>query len=189
MRFDNFPRFAACPRSRSTIGALLLFALLCAVAQPVAVHAQTPRDELNTARSEFNYGNFLNALSIVNRLTQSGALSGDDRRDAFALQARCEAELGNRPNALAAFCEVIQIDPSWRPDQSLYTSNEKAIFEEAWQECAPASGGGMKKWYLIGGGAAAVLIAIIAGGGGGGDDPGGGGGGTTLPEFPDPPTN
>lgn len=172
--------------------AFLVGALLATTVLPSSLHAQSPRDDLNTARSEFNYGNFLNALSIVNRLTVGSGLSGNDLRDAYALQARCEAEIGNWPNALAAFCEVIQIDPSWRPDQSLYTSNEKAIFEEAMRECKPDDGGGMNKWYLIGGGAAAVLIAIIAGGGGGGggDDPGGGGGGgTTLPDYPDPPSN
>lgn len=175
---------------------VLFVALLLALAVAAPVRAQSgdgsaARDELVTATDEFNYGNFLNALSIVNRLTAGGELSGDDLRDAYALQARCEAELGNRANARSAFCEVIRIDPGWRPNASLYTSTEKAIFEEALVECKP-EGGGRNKWYLIGGGAAAaVLIAIIAGGSGGGDDGGNGNGGgtTTLPDFPDPPAN
>jgi hypothetical protein len=168
---------------------LLIVTVCCACAMPATVSAQSPREELAQATDEFNYGNFLNALSIVNRLAAEGDLSGDDLRDAYALQARCEGELGNRSNALAAFCEVIRIDPSWRPNPSLYTSNEEAIFQEALNECEP-EGGGMKKWYLIGGGAAAaVILAILAGGSGGnGDDPGNGGG-TTLPDFPDPPGN
>ncbi|NNE10202.1 MAG: hypothetical protein HKN20_16705 [Gemmatimonadetes bacterium] len=170
----------------------VLLAVLLAAAHPPVAEAQTPRDELANATNEFNYGNFLNALSIVNRLTTGGALSGDDLRDAYALQARCEAELGNRVNARNAFCEVIQIDGSWRPDSSLYTSTEKEIFEEALLECRQ-EGGGRNKWYLIGGGAAAaVLLAILAGGSGGGGDgdgDGNGDGNGTLPGFPDPPTN
>ncbi len=150
------------------------------------------KDDLTAAEERFNRADFMSALSIVNRITAEGSLSKDDERDAFALKARCEAELGNRADALDAFCRVIAIEPGWRPDKTLYTPGELAIFEEALEMCGDggstdskrADGGSGKKWWFLGGGVvvAAVAILLAGGGGDGGETPA-----SDLPGFPDPP--
>lgn len=182
----------------------LLACLVCAALVSAAGVAASDgaRADLTRAEEEFNVANFGGALAIVNRLTAERALEGDDLRDAFAIKARCEAELGNRADAMDAFCEVIAIDPKWRPNPTLYTPTEIAIFEEAEGGCSerekaggPVSrygdsgGGSNRKWWLIGGGLLAAVLVIALAGGGGGD------GGTIddqtpdLPDFPDPPEN
>ena len=181
------------------LSSLLLILLLIA---PICAHADQARDDLRRAEREFNQANFGGALAIVNRLTAEGSLSSGDLRDAFALKARCEGELGNRTDALAAFCQVIALDPEWKPDRTLFTSGEMAIFEEARGECAVGGkgdaggrkddqatggtgGGSSRKWWYIGGGAivAGLVLALIGGGGDDGPDPVK----SDLPDFPSPP--
>ncbi len=185
---------------RGTTALLSIVLLLAPVLAPGPVSAENPG--LTGAISFFEDGSFEKALHAIDETIALGGLSISELRNAYALKARCEAELGNRTNAVNSFCQVIMNDPDWRPDPNFYTAGEMELFEQALDRCyrtpdgdRPRSGGvdeesGSRAWYKkpitwIAGGAAIALLAIVAGGGGGdGDDDDDS---ANLPDYPPPP--
>jgi hypothetical protein len=159
-----------------------------------AARAECDRKELEKATDYYYQANFQAALAIVNTMTERCALTGALRRDTFVVRARCHSGLGQRTTAVEAFCEVIQADPSWRPDPDFFTNDELETFRLAEESCvappqlsegAEDDGGGIPKWLWIAiGGGVAVGLALALGGGGddGGDTQDG-----DLPGFPEPP--
>ena len=172
--------------------------------------ADSARDELTKAEDYFLVADFETALEKVDRLLASGDASGHALRDAHVLKARCELGLARRATAEASFCDALRVDPQWRPDAVLYTTDEIQAFEKAQESCfegwskgstrdsassgqtrspmPPPSARDDRPWYkkpvfLVAGGViVAGLVFLLASGGD--DDPPPP---DNLADFPDPP--
>ena len=123
---------------------------------------------------------FNSALENVNRLLDSGDLSGTAERDAWVVKARAELGLARRAEGVEAFCQVLRIAPEWRPDVNFYTTDERDAFQSALDTCSTEpsgsmpstgiephpeedSGGGPNKVLIMGAAALGlVIIAVIA---------------------------
>ncbi|MEZ5065042.1 MAG: hypothetical protein R3B81_09910 [bacterium] len=180
-----------------TIAALTSFVFLTTTLDlfvAATAHAASDRESLEEAQDYFLVADFGTALDRVDKLLGSGHLEGGVLRDAWVLKARCEIGLAHRSSAVDAYCQALRVDPTWRPDQDLFTKDEIDVFDQARSGCdlerteapsplpAPAaSGGGGTPWYknktvlivagvLVVGGAVALLA-----------------GGSDEPELPGPP--
>lgn len=166
----------------------------------IATARASAREDLVKAQEHFEYTDYAQAMAVVDKLLAEGSLSGGDLREAHILRARCLAGMGREPEAIEAFCQVVRLDPKWKPDPFQFKSEEQDLFQRAEQRCASmgvtraeppaqqeeAKKGGGKWKLLVAGGALLVggVVLLAAGGGGGGD-------GATpdadLPGFPSPP--
>ena len=154
--------------------------------------------DLSAARNHYEFAEFDQGVTILQRLVTGKQLSGDSLRDAYILLARCQVGKGNEPQALDAFCSALCLDKTWRPDAIFFPQDEIETFNKALEACkcaeqaaapAPAKkdeeGGGMPKWVYYAGGAVVLgLVAVLALGGGDDANPG-----PSLPGFPDPPSD
>jgi hypothetical protein len=171
------------------LGALLLaaFAVVFCPGLPPALARARP--DLDRAQEHYDFAEYGVALTILDGMIARGDLTGDTLRDAKILKARCLVGLGRDSEALDAWCEVIKLDPAWRPDEVFFPGNEIASFNRALEGCVEKESAAAP-WYknkiVMAGAGALVLVGVLAVAmGGGGDD--GGGGGNALPGFPDPP--
>jgi hypothetical protein len=184
----------------SVLGPALAGSLLV----PEAARAGAAED-LRRAHDYFLVADFGTAREQVRGLLASGALQGEALREAHVLVARCEIGLGSKSSAVDAFCAALRVDPLWRPDRDLYTTDEVTVFETAERDCLkqaaavpPGAPSPLPQpilsgtpWYrkpvtlgLVGAGAVAAVVLALSGG-----EDGGGGGGPELPEFPVAPGN
>ena len=195
-------------------GFSLGLALTCVLmVQPVDSRA-APRDDLDQARGNFEFGEVEAALDAVDLLLSNGSLSGADLLDGYLLKGQCELEVGTRQRALDAFCAAFRIQPEWTPDPDLLSEADVELLEKARVDCGPteeivepspqtvpietpviaepSSGRSWykKPWTWVGGAALAVTAVLVASGGdgGGGDsEPRDPPGVQPLDDFPAPP--
>ena len=104
--------------------------------------ADSVRDELTKAEDYFLVADFETALEKVDAILASGDATGHALRDAHVLKARCELGLARRSSAEASFTEALRVDPQWRPDPVLYTTDELQAFEKAHGPCRKLLVGG-----------------------------------------------
>jgi hypothetical protein len=157
--------------------------------------AETAREKLRQAEDYFLVADYEGAIARIDELIESKDLSGNERRDAWVLRARCNTGLG-RNQASTDFCSAMRLDPAWRPNATTFTDQEMRAFQLAEKDCGPKSDASYlppamssgTPWYkkklvlgaLVGVAAGATVIALS-----GGDD--GEAGRPLLPEFPGSP--
>lgn len=95
-------------------------------------------EELARAEERLMLSDYRGALEIVRDLLDSGALAGDDLRDAYVLLARCHVGRSLPSEAVEAFCTVLRLDPRWRPGPT-FDDEELRVLEGARRFCGPAS--------------------------------------------------
>jgi tetratricopeptide (TPR) repeat protein len=147
------------------------------------------RRDLEKAWQKYRENSTHQALDTAAELVRRRNLQGPELRDAWALKALCESDLGDHSAAVASFKAALELDPAWRIAGADYTPGELEDFRRALDEsrAAPRVGnaaaskrGGRLKYYL--GGALVVAVGVVLAGGGGGDK-----GLSDLPAFPNPP--
>lgn len=154
-----------------------------------------PQQDLAQAEEHIQFGEFDEALTILDSLIHTGDLSGDPLREAYALKGRGHALKGQDYLAIDAFCKALNTDPDWRPDEIEYTEPELELFEQAiGMGCHEKpevvdvvddkpDEGGSKKWYYVAGTAVVGVLAVILLGGSDEVTPSE----DQLDDFPDPP--
>jgi hypothetical protein len=160
-------------------------------------------EPLADARDAFREADFEMALGILASCLSDPRTSGRARADALVLQAQCHARLDEEDAAVRSLCEVLEVDPRWEPDPTLFSPHEMRIYRITLAVCpppevqeadaapalpAPREATGPRWWQRkfvwVGAGAAALAAALLLGG----DDGGGAPGEVVVPRFPDPPT-
>jgi hypothetical protein len=158
------------------------------------------QDELRRAENHYLFAEFDQALILLAHIIENPKDVAPERlRDAIVLQARCQVGLGNLLRAEDSFCDVLALDPEWRPDPIFFPRTEIEVFESALATCPPPvaeepdavlmpASSTDKPWYMkpvvwAGAAAAVVLAVVLAGGGDDDPDPGT----QNLPAPPPPP--
>lgn len=156
---------------RALAGACLVLLAAVAVLSPRVAFAQA--GTVARAQSQYDSGQFADALTTLQNALAAGEVTGSDAIAARQLLARCQAKVGDVPAARKTFLEILRQDPQYRPDPVSTPPDEVAVFWEAFrvfeaeQEQAglriPASLAG---FYGLGSGANEDMGEYVAQGGG-----------------------
>jgi len=152
------------------------------------------QQDLEQAETHIMFAEYDKALEILDSLISEGGLSGESLRDAHVLKGRGHALQGQESLAVDSFCRALKSDPTWSPDEFIFTDPEMELFGRATEagchlQAPPVEEKDGKPFYMKPvawvGAAAGVALVLILGGGGDSDpdpdpDP-------DLADFPDPP--
>ncbi len=208
LRFSNYLR-----RTVTTAVVALHVAMFLQPASPA--EAQSGQIQLQKAQESILFGEFDEALAMVESAIASGELEGGSLREAHVLAAQCHLEAGDDDALKQSICSAHIADPLWRPSTAILTEAEVTRFSEALRLCPKNSpkvsfpetipvqtpstegeedGDSGKPWFkrplgwIVGGAAAAAGVAVVILGGGGGDDAADPEDPVGMGDFPDPPT-
>ena len=162
------------PRSESnviTITCLFVLSMFFvqSAAIPAIAIAATPQEDLATAQVEVLDGNFEEALQILSGLLSRSDADATTRRSGLILSGQCHVTLGDRAQAVQAFCEANRIGPELIANTSLYNQDEIAIMGQVVEDpaCSSAILGSKSKplikkpAFWVAGGLAVVAAAAV----------------------------
>jgi len=149
---------------------------------PTAQAQEKCAESLAKARTEYENGNFDDALVLSNRCLQDDSLTRETKVMAYEMLGLIYVSKQEREQAKDAVKKLLEIDPRYEPDRGQLKSAYVELIKEVKAELKPR--GRSKKWLFIGGGAALVAggaVFLLS------SKKEGSGNETTTTGFPKPP--
>jgi len=122
---------------------------------PTALAQEKCAELMAKARTEYENGNFDDALVLINRCLQDYSLTRETKVMAYEMLGLIYVSKQEREQAKDAVKKLLEIDPRYEPDPGQLRPAYIELIKEVKAELKPR--GRNKKWLFIGGGA--VLAA------------------------------
>jgi len=118
---------------------------------PTAQAQEKCAELLAQARTEYENGNFDDALVLINRCLQDYSLTRETKVMAYEMLGLIYVSKQEREQAKDAVKKLLEIDPRYEPDTGQLRPAYVELIKEVKAELKPR--GRNKKWLFIGGGA------------------------------------